>query len=225
MFDVVLIGGAALFQLVVTWYAVDISVREHRVRNGVIIGIVGLAAIILTVWAAYDSTQSQEKLSKEISEMRKQLSGAQVGLSLISLRPTIQPLTPENGLKVILVFSVSEGTAKNMRCYIGGFSLPGKETAEQNRSAVAKFRLENAQIGPSIGEDRLSGTTCFKEVTVSLGASEISELVTGERIIYAMGRADWKNDASANFYTEVCKWMDQPKSEILNKPGWHDCSN
>jgi len=38
--DVVLIAVAGVFQLAVTWYAVDISVRENRIRNGVVIGLV-----------------------------------------------------------------------------------------------------------------------------------------------------------------------------------------
>lgn len=223
MMDVVLISVAGVFQLIVTWYAVDISVHENRIKNGVVIGVIGLAAICLTAWAAYDSFVSQEKLAAEVTAIRAQLSGASVGLSQLVLSPPIQQLTPEKELLIGMVFTVSEGTAKNMRCNLDAFSLPGKESDEQNRIAISKFRQEIAE-SQGTGEDRIAGTSCYKGLLVKLNENQISDLLLGNRVIYVMGHAEWNNESGADFHTDVCKWMEQPKTRVLTNPGWHDCS-
>jgi hypothetical protein len=229
MFDVILIGAAAILQLVVTGYAVDISVREHRVRNGVVIGIVGFVAITLTVWAAYDAYVSQEKLNTEIASIKKQLSGAKVGLATIKIQPDPQELIPDKDFLVGLAFGVSEGTAKNMRCFFDAFTLDGQESAEQNRRAKSKFNQRVASEDLGTGEDRIAGTYCYKGLLVRMNKQEIKEAIAvnpndAKRIVYAMGHVQWKNEAGADFHTDVCKWMEPPKSSVVRDPGWHDCN-
>jgi hypothetical protein len=229
MLDIILIAVAELFQLAITWYAVDIAVRENRVRNAAIIGVAGIVAILLSAWAAYDSYISQEKLSNEVAQIRKQLSGASVGLVRMRLAPPVQELIPSKDLHVEIMFGVSEGTAKSMKCWFDAFTLPGQEGDEQNRLAVSKFRQTMAKDGPASGEDRMAGTGCYKQPPVKLSESEIAELIEGKgpatRILYAVAHTEWKNDSGADFHTDVCKWMEQPKTRILINPGWHDCSN
>lgn len=73
MLDVILIIAAGILQLIVTLYAVDISVRDNRKKNAGVIGAVGLAAIALTAVAGYHSYQYQEHLIREVSSIKQQL--------------------------------------------------------------------------------------------------------------------------------------------------------
>jgi hypothetical protein len=229
MFDVILISVAALFQLGATIYSVDIAVRENRRRNAVVIGGLGLVAIILTIWAGYDAYVSQENLTGEITQIRKQLSNANVALVNIGLKPSIQNLSPEGKLQTFMLIGVQAGVAKNMQCWFDIFTLPGDAVAEQNRQAISRFRQKIASEDQPTGEDRIEGTGCYRELTLKLTESEISELVetngTVKRIVYLMALAKWKNDANAEFHTEACKWMEPPKTRTLVLPGWHDCSH
>ncbi len=229
MFDVILLSVAGVLQLIVTGYTVDISVRVHRIRNAVIIGFVGLAAVGLTAWGAYDGYISQEKLNTEIASIKKQLSGAKVGLVAIKIQPDPQELLPDKDFLVGLAFGVSEGTAKNMRCFIDVFTLAGYESNEQNRLAKSKFNQTVANEDFGTGEDRVAGTHCYKAVLVRLNKQEIDEAIAAnpseaKRIVYAMGHVQWKNEAGADFHTDACKWMEPPKTTVVREPRWHDCN-
>ncbi len=224
MLDVVLISIAGVFQLIVTAYAVDISVRENRKRNAVVIGVIGLVAILLTAWAAYDTVTAQEKLNNEVAAIKKQLSGATVGLVKIGLQPSVQQLTPEKDILMGMAIGVTEGTAKKMRCNFVAFTLPGPENTDQNRVAISRFREQIAKEDQATGEDRLVGTGCFKGLLVRLNESEIAEVVAGNRIMYMMGHAEWNNESGADFHTDFYKWMEPPKTRVLDNPGWHDCA-
>ena len=191
-----------------------------------IIGVVGFVGIGLTVAATIRNGNAQEKLQADISNIKKQLSGAKVGLIDVRAEPNVQDLTSEKDLLVGIAIGVSDGTAKAMRCYFDGFTLPGPESAEQNRFAVSRFRqtVAGAQQGP--GEDKLAGTGCYKGSRIKLSDSEISELVfPAKRIVYQMAHAEWKNEAGADFHNDFCKWMEPPKTRTLNYQGWHDCTN
>jgi len=230
MFDMILLSVAGVFQLFVIWYTVDIAVRENRVRNAIVIGLVGLAAVGLTGWAAYDAYVSQDRLNAEIASIKKQLSGAQVALVRMGLTPPIQQLDSNKPIEIEMMFGVDEGTAKSMQCWFGAFTLPGDANSEQNRIAVSKFRKAIANEDPPAGEDRITGSGCRRQLLVKVHESEITEMIEAKdgsvkRILYAMGRVQWKNEGGADFHTEVCKWMEPPKGTIMNSPGWHDCSD
>jgi hypothetical protein len=205
---------------------VDISVREHRIRNGIVIAIVGLIAIFLTSWAGYDSFKSQNELNGQLTAIKKQLSPATVGLGFLGLIPASQELAPNRDFGIVMQFTVLEGTAKNMRCHWRAFSLPGPYSPEQNRAAIAKFKQEIAdeQI---FGEDRLRGSTCFKAFALKFDESQIAELTAAQpnRIIYVMGHVEWNNDAGADFHTDAYKWAELPKGRVIENPGWHDLIN
>lgn len=227
MFDVILMAVAAVLQLGVTIYSVDIAVREHRGKNATIIGVVGGLAIISTIWAGYDAYIVQDQLASDVASMKKQLSGAKVGLVRLNLIPPAQQLA--SPITVYMKFGVDEGTAKEMQCWFDAFTLPGDATDEQNRKARATFRQFVATAEPPHGEDRIAGSGCYIQWQVKISDSEIRELVekkdgSASRILYATGLVKWKNEAGSEFQTEVCKWMDSPKSLLVNTPGWHDCS-
>jgi hypothetical protein len=185
-------------------------------------GIVGAIAIGTV-------TYRSNGIATDLEGIKKQLSGATVALVRMQLVPSVQPLIPSREMQVEMMFGVDEGTAKGMQCWFDAFTLPGDASTEQNRQAISRFRQAIAKGDQPSGEDRITGSGCRKQLLVKLNESEIAQLVekngSVNRILYGMGRAQWKNDAGADFHTEVCKWMEPPKSFIVNSPGWHDCAN
>jgi hypothetical protein len=224
VFDVILLSIAGVLQLVVLWYTMDIAVRRHRIRNAIVIGFVGLDAVGLTAWAAYDAYISQERLNIEIASIKKQLSGAKVGLVALGLQPPVQELIPQKDIRTYMAIGVWEGTAHNMRCNFGAYTLPGPQSTTQNRIAILKFREDIAKNAPGTGEDRTVGLGCFFNSTFRLSEPEIQEVVKANRTIYLMGHAEWQNESGANFHTDVCKWMEPTKDRVLSNPAWHDCT-
>jgi hypothetical protein len=117
MFDVIMLSVAGVIQLAVTWYTVDISMRENRVRNAIIIAVLGLAAVGLTSRAGYDAYVSDKKRDADIAKIKEQLSDAKVGLVDIKIQPDAQTLAPDKDFTLGLAFEVSDGAAKNLRCF------------------------------------------------------------------------------------------------------------
>jgi hypothetical protein len=68
--DILIVIGAGLSQLVVTWYGVHVSVKENRVRNAVVIALIGIAGIALTVWATIRSMSAQEHLQTQLDQIQ-----------------------------------------------------------------------------------------------------------------------------------------------------------
>lgn len=60
--DLVLVAAIAVIQLVITLYAVIVSIRKRRLRIAFIVGGLGLLGIVLTVLAAYRASKSQEEM-------------------------------------------------------------------------------------------------------------------------------------------------------------------
>jgi hypothetical protein len=126
-------------------------------------------------------------------------------------------------------FTVNDGTAKSMRCYIIAFDLPGAASKEQSASAAAKLRRGIADDGLGHGFDNSVGEGCYRGIPLKFTSDQIAELISppgvpARRISYLMGHAEWKNDAGADFHTDACMWMESPKTNIVAHPGWHDCA-
>lgn len=70
--DVAIAFGIGLCQLGITWYAVDISVKENRKKNAVVIGIVGLFGILLTVVGVIRNSAAQNAAKRDADAKQKQ---------------------------------------------------------------------------------------------------------------------------------------------------------
>ena len=68
--DILIVVLVAVTQLVITWYGVHISVPEHRARNGLVIGIIGVIGVCIAGWGAYRSIQGQEKLQAQLDKIQ-----------------------------------------------------------------------------------------------------------------------------------------------------------
>ncbi len=69
--DIVIVGGIAFTQLVITIYAVVVSVADKKMRSAFIIGLVGAVGIALTVYGAIRSGHTQEALQAQIDKIEK----------------------------------------------------------------------------------------------------------------------------------------------------------
>jgi hypothetical protein len=70
IWDIVIAAGVGLTQLVITWYAVDISVREKRLKNAIIIGVIGIVGIGLTVSGAIRNGIAQNALQSQLNKIQ-----------------------------------------------------------------------------------------------------------------------------------------------------------
>jgi hypothetical protein len=69
IWDVLIASGIGLTQLVLAWYGVDVSVREKRLRNAIVIGLIGIVGIGLTVWGAVRTGLSQQEFNAELGRI------------------------------------------------------------------------------------------------------------------------------------------------------------
>jgi hypothetical protein len=69
--DILIASGIAFTQLVITWYGVHVSVSEHRIRNAVIIGLLGAAGIGLTIFGAIRSGTAQQALQNQLDSIQR----------------------------------------------------------------------------------------------------------------------------------------------------------
>jgi hypothetical protein len=228
-FIAVLLGIAAWRM---AYVGVHVTIHPSQTRKGrskksvkIEFYCIAIASTALIMVQAYRTNKAYSDLMAAVQKNQS----PQVGLAFMDLRPPTQQLIANRDLDIGMSFLVSEGTAQNMRCNFQAFSLPGPESDEQNSKARQRFRQTISSDSPATGEDRIAGTNCHKDMTVKLSDIEIAQLIAvdglpANRMIYAMGHAEWKNSAAADFHTEVCKWMESPKTNVLVRPGWHDCA-
>jgi len=91
--DILIAVGIGLTQLAITWYAVDISVKEKRIQNAVIIGVVGLIGIDLTVFATVRNGLVQRDLEVRLYKIQKNTETppqVTVNPAQVNLTPNIQ---------------------------------------------------------------------------------------------------------------------------------------
>jgi len=70
--DILIAASAAITQVVVTWYGVHVSVKKNRLRNAVVIGIVGGIGVLLTAVATVRGSIVQDALQQKLGLISKQ---------------------------------------------------------------------------------------------------------------------------------------------------------
>lgn len=71
LWDVLLAIGIGITQVILTWYGVHVSVQENRIRNAVVIGLVGVIGIGLTVIGTVKNGLSQRALEGKLEKIQK----------------------------------------------------------------------------------------------------------------------------------------------------------
>jgi hypothetical protein len=70
LLDIILAAGIGLTQLISTWYGIHVSVREHRIRNAVVIGIVGAIGMGLVIYSTVRSGAAQQALQGQLDAIQ-----------------------------------------------------------------------------------------------------------------------------------------------------------
>jgi ABC-type phosphate/phosphonate transport system permease subunit len=71
LWDILFAAGIGLTQLVLTWYGVHVSVRENRIRNAIIIALVGFVGIGLTVGGTIRNSINQDRLQAQLNKIQR----------------------------------------------------------------------------------------------------------------------------------------------------------
>jgi hypothetical protein len=71
LWDILFAVGIGLTQLVLTWYGVHVSVRENRIRNAIIIALVGFVGIGLTVGGTIRNSINQDRLQAQLNKIQR----------------------------------------------------------------------------------------------------------------------------------------------------------
>jgi hypothetical protein len=226
--DVLLAICIATLQLIVTWYAVDISVREHRVRNAFVIGLLGLVGIVLTEWMTVRANKTQEQLIQEIDKVQKKMDQNQsASVSFYGLAPwgPGQTLTANKEMRFNDDFLVTQNIARNLRIYRHMKTLPGlPKNIEHIRDAFAQFRIDAIPSLDNHGVDSVAGTHNFLTMSLTLKPEEDREILNKRGFLYYFARAEWVNPNGSDSHLEVCKFMEPPPDRFLTTNlGWHDC--
>ena len=127
--DILIAAGIGAVQLVITWYAVHISVKENRVRNAFIIGVVGFIGIALTIYGAIRSGTTQIKLESDIAELKNGQKTTNAGIQHIEQTPPPSPVINVN---------------------------PPPAPAPTLRADIALDKIESAWDGPTMVDGRLT---------------------------------------------------------------------
>lgn len=230
--DVLIAIGIGLTQLAVTAYAVDISVKENRIKNAVVIGTVGLIGIGLTVAGTIRNSKSQEtatakqqELQNKIDAVQKKLDDSQrasVGLYFLQFWPN-QQLIADKDISAQIMNKVTDGMAANLRAFHNIFTLRGSHNDELDKRAIEKFRKEAVGKLDYRGEDHVQGTGEQGTLRLRLTKKELLEVLAANRIVYVVARLEWNNATGGDFHLDLCKWMDQERTERLETRGWHEC--
>src|SRR5580692_118946 len=69
--DIAIIAGVAIAQLILTWYGVHVSVEKKRVRNAIVIGVVGGLGIALTIWGGIRNDKAQQSLQNQLDTIQR----------------------------------------------------------------------------------------------------------------------------------------------------------
>jgi hypothetical protein len=69
--DIVIVAGISDTQLVITWYGVHVSVEKKRMRNAIVIGLIGGIGVGLAVWLAVRSATVQLALQAQLDKIQR----------------------------------------------------------------------------------------------------------------------------------------------------------
>jgi hypothetical protein len=90
--DIWIVVGIGFTQVAITWYGVHVSVAEGRLRNAIIIGLIGGAGIGLTVWGAVRSGATQAALRAQLDKIQQNTEKPQLPPQVtINTPPLPQP--------------------------------------------------------------------------------------------------------------------------------------
>jgi len=228
--DIAIIAGVAIAQLILTWYGVHVSVEKKRVRNAIVIGVVGGLGIALTIWGGIRNDKAQQSLQNQLDTIQRNTEKPQP-TPVVNVLPPLatehthgdwigpqpvknNPLLPlYEGERPYVNFgfrNVGDVAMSSLRLGVMIALIPKNDA---HKSFVKFYK----QI-PRRGE---SGTlvphtddfTYSTFVGTALRKEDIAALNNGDSWLCAIGSVKWK-DATGNFETYLfrCMWVQSDHS-------------
>ena len=223
--------GVAFLGQDLKWFEKHPTVRWTL---AIILAFIGIGGVVSNARQRSVENAGREALQRDVASLKDDLSAIQgkldlnqkpvVGLDELFVWPN-QKLAAGRKLSLQIGYVVAEGVAKNFKSTGQMFSLEGRQSVEQAKRAVIKFRHDSLGKLEYPGEDRLQGTGGQFTLEMTLNEQQILQLLAATRTIYVLGRVEWKNAAGADFHLDTCMWMNHPTAKLLNpeKLGWHEC--
>jgi hypothetical protein len=93
--DILIATGIAIIQLLISIYAVVVAVEKRRVHIACIIGLFGVIGIGLTVWGTVRTEVNEQKLEKDLADLKTGQRTTNSGIEDIKKNPPIvKPVPP-----------------------------------------------------------------------------------------------------------------------------------
>ena len=247
--DVIIAAGNGVTQLVITWYGVHISVKDGRVRNAFIIGIVGFFGIGLTIYGAIRSGMAQRTLQGQLDTIQKNTE-----------RPIPAPIVNVNPPSIN--FPVQEAFMTTIERHLAKFQIGdliqvNYTNANMNQQVPASnvqifgtlHVVEAKQIGmdkewmvPASVQDKqykqfLTDTAKARTNPRTFGPGQTSfattygptlddsldrELRSGPKAILHTMKYEW-NERGGRRINEVCEWLQPDSFQPNHQEIWHYC--
>jgi hypothetical protein len=114
--DIWIVAGIGFTQVALTWYGVHVSVVDKRLRNAVIIGLIGAAGVALTVWGAVRSGTAQAALQTQLDTIQHNTEKPQPP-PVVNVNPQVNippsPVAKESARLAMTTFESSHHLAIN----------------------------------------------------------------------------------------------------------------
>ena len=115
LWDILIVVGIGFSQIVTAWYGIHVSVKENRMRNAIIIGIVGAVGIGLTVWAAIRSGTAQAELKSQLTTIQHNTeTPPRVTVNVPPLSPVVIPPSAPPVRADVVLHEVSGGIKQSL---------------------------------------------------------------------------------------------------------------
>jgi hypothetical protein len=237
--DIAIALGVGATQVIITIYAVVLTLHKKRGRAAFVIGLVGGIGIALTVAATIRNTNGQGELKDQVRDLKGQISSMQIEAerktdadiaiaSVVSVPPTLSL-----GTNLFhIVFQVTGNTARNVRPYDEVFAVTGKFDQVQAKKVNSEFQVRALPHLNHEGTTLKTGSTIQDIQGVTLSERELEELSCfpePTRTIYFLTLIKWNNPSGSSGELSVCRILQPPILQELGggsqngRVGWGNC--
>jgi hypothetical protein len=223
--DILIAFGIALSQLAITWYGVHISVRENRIRNAIIIGIVGLAGITLTVLGTIRNGVTQRDLVSRLAKIQEYSKPeSDIELDMITPGYTVGPFV-EGKRAFMFVYWVNRGTLNVVNLHAASKLYMGPDNSDGTQEAIINdwMTISGPDLLNKTPAATLSrGGTARALVSAygpTLSREDLDNLHTGKTLMYLVSQLTFFDK---NGYHDIqrCGFLQPPAWE---PDFWHYC--
>ena len=248
--DILIAIGTGVIQVIVTWYAVHISMKEHRKRNALVIGVLGFVGIGLTVFATIRSGLSQQQLKAEIDRIERnteQPPKVQVNVPPASV--IVQPPPSGKQRAYVMIEEPRISALLNQPLSVSTYcrnktstNVPAREVFCGSRFAVVvpddnggvsvetqekqykdfELSLKPIMHKPGQGPTIFPPEAQWGSAQGSILTDEfLAALNSGKVLVLSMGLPLYRDDFGTH-RTESCMWL-QPPVDNPQQRIWHQC--